>query len=132
MRVALVGSDCEENLGLAMIAASLIEAGHQVRVFPFNEARELASVADRVLRYRPKVTGLGIQFQHRSADFLQFAHELRRREYTGHITCGGQYPTMAWAEVLENDPAIDSVVLAARGQGGVAVAMLRASDLSLA
>ena len=111
MRIALVGSDCEENLGLAMIGASLIEAGHQVRVIPFNEARELTSVADTVLRYRPRVIGLGIQFQHRSADFLQLAHELRQREYTGHITCGGQYPSMAWAEVLENDPAIDSVVL---------------------
>ncbi len=111
MRVALVGSDCEENLGLAMIAASLLEAGHQVQVFAFNEVGELGVVADAVLRYRPKVVGLGIQFQHRSADFLQLAFELRKRCYSGHITCGGQYPTMAWAEVLNNDPAVDSVVL---------------------
>jgi anaerobic magnesium-protoporphyrin IX monomethyl ester cyclase len=111
MRVTLVGSDCEENLGLGMIAASIVEAGHQVQVLPFNELRDLDTVADAVLRSRPKVVGLGIQFQHRSAEFLQLAYELRQRGFAGHITCGGQYPTMAWSEVLNNDPAIDSVVL---------------------
>ena len=99
MRVALVGSDCEENLGLSMIAASLLGAGHQVHVVPFNELSELDDVAERLLRYRPKLVGLGIQFQHRSSDFLSLARELRRREYHGHVTCGGQYPSMAWAEV---------------------------------
>jgi len=111
MRVALVGSDCEENLGLGMIAASLLEAGHQVQVFAFNEVGEISAVADAVLRYRPKVVGLGMQFQHRSADFLELALVLRQRRYSGHITCGGQYPTMAWAEVLNNDTSIDSIVL---------------------
>ena len=111
MRVTLVGSDCEENLGLGMIAASLVGAGHQIQVLPFNELGELDAVADAVLRSRPKVVGLGIQFQHRSADFLRLAFELRQRGFLGHITCGGQYPTMAWEEVLDNDPAIDSVVL---------------------
>jgi len=111
MRVALVGSDCEENLGVAMIAASLQEAGHQVQVIAFNEARELEDVSERILRYRPKVVGLGIQFQHRSADFLQLALELRNSGYAGHITCGGQYPSMAWAEVLENERTVDSIVL---------------------
>ena len=111
MRVALVGSDYEENLGVAMIAASLLEARHQVQVVAFNEARELETVAERILRYRPKVVGLGMQFQHRSADFLQLALELRNSGYDGHITCGGQYPSMAWVEVIENEPSVDSIVL---------------------
>ena len=111
MRVVLVGSDYEENLGVAMIAASLLQAGHQVQVIAFNEARELGTVAERILRYRPKVVGLGMQFQHRSADFLQLALELRNSRYDGHITCGGQYPSMAWVEVMENEPSVDSIVL---------------------
>ena len=49
MRVTLVGSDCEENLGLGMIAASLVDAGHQIQVLPFNELGELDAVADAVL-----------------------------------------------------------------------------------
>jgi hypothetical protein len=36
MRVALIGSDCEENLGLGMIAAALIGAGHCVEVIAFE------------------------------------------------------------------------------------------------
>ena len=111
MRVTLVGSDCEENLGLSMIAASLIGAGHQVSVVPFNECGELDDVVDRCLRTRPRVVGLGMQFQHRSSDFLRLARQLRQSGYRGHITCGGQYPSMAWAEVLDNDPAVDSIVL---------------------
>ncbi len=111
MRVALIGSDCEENLGIAMIAASLLDASHQVHVIPFNVVGELDEVTDRIVRYRPKLVGLGIQFQHRSADFLQLARGLRQRGYCGHITCGGQYPSMAWAEVLDNEPAVDSIVL---------------------
>jgi radical SAM superfamily enzyme YgiQ (UPF0313 family) len=111
MRVALVGSDCEENLGLSMVAAALVQARHQVDVIAFNEARELNLVAERIVRLRPKLVGLGIQFQHRACDFLMLAKELRTRGYRGHITCGGQYPTMAWSEVLEHDPAIDSIVL---------------------
>ena len=111
MRVALIGSDCEENLGLAMIAASLLDAGHQVQVIPFNDIGELGGVTNCILRYRPKVVGLGMQFQHRSADFLQLAKELRQQGYSGHIPCGGQYPSMAWAEVLDHEPAVDSIVL---------------------
>ncbi len=111
MRVTLVGSDCEENLGLSMIAASLIGAGHQVTVAPFNEIGELDDVVERCLRSRPRLVGLGMQFQHRSSDFLRLAQRLRQCGYRGHITCGGQYPSMAWAEVLNNDPAVDSIVL---------------------
>lgn len=111
MRVALVGSDCEENLGLAMIAASLVGESHQVQVIPFNDVCDIDRVLDAVLRHRPKLVGLGIQFQHRSADFLRLARMLRQRGYAGHITCGGQYPTMAWTEVLANDPAVDTIVL---------------------
>jgi radical SAM superfamily enzyme YgiQ (UPF0313 family) len=94
-----------------MIAAALLQEGHQVAVVPFNQSDDMQTAADEILRHRPKVVGLGIQFQHRSTDFLQLASLLRTRGYGGHITCGGQYPSMAWAEVLENDPAVDSVVL---------------------
>jgi len=111
MRIALVGSDCEENLGIAMIAAALLAARHQVTVIPFNEIAELDAVTDAVLRYRPQVIGLGMQFQHRSADFLQLGHRLRKRGFAGHVTCGGQYASLAWAELLDHETSLDSVVL---------------------
>src|SRR5664280_558045 len=111
MRVALVGSDCEENLGLAMLAAALSGARHRVDVLPFNELSEVDTVADQILKRRPQVVGLGVQFQHRSSDFLLLAQRLRHLGYEGHITCGGQHPTMAWAEILKYETAVDSIVL---------------------
>ncbi len=111
MRIHLIGADFEENLGLGMIAAVAEEAGHAVEVLPFNDGGQLSRLAARVVAAAPEVVGLGIQFQHRSHDFLALAWELRRRGYAGHITCGGQFPSIAWREVLEADWGVDSVVL---------------------
>jgi hypothetical protein len=65
VRVTLVGSDCEENLGIGMSGASLLRAGHRVEVVSYNDGAEVDGVVERVLRQRPKLVGLGIQFQHR-------------------------------------------------------------------
>src|SRR5512135_1383451 len=96
MEIALVGADIEENLGVGMIAAAAERAGHEVTVVPFSEAHERGPVLARILSLAPDVVGLSIQFQHRSGEFLALAAELRARGYAGHITAGGQYPTLAW------------------------------------
>jgi anaerobic magnesium-protoporphyrin IX monomethyl ester cyclase len=111
MRVLLVGSDCEENLGLAMVAAALVKAKHHVEVVAFNEAGELESVAEQAMLRRPELIGLGIQFQHRALEFLELARRLRELGFRGHLTCGGQYPTMAYRELTAHEPCLDSIVL---------------------
>jgi anaerobic magnesium-protoporphyrin IX monomethyl ester cyclase len=111
MRVCLVGADFEENLGIGMIAAAAEAAGHAVTVVPFNHPRDLAAVATRALAAAPEVVGLGIQFQHRAHEFLALSAALRARGYLGHITAGGQYPTLAWRESLQARYGLDTVVL---------------------
>jgi methylmalonyl-CoA mutase cobalamin-binding subunit len=111
MRIVLVGADLEENLGLGMIAASAELAGHQVAVVPFNEPGRAAEVVGRALAEAPEVIGLGIQFQHRAREFLALARDLREAGYQGHLTCGGQFPTMAYREVLSDGYGVDTVVL---------------------
>ncbi len=111
MRVVLVGADFEENLGVGMIAAVAEQAGHAVEIVPFDLPEDAARVAARVVGARADVVGLGIQFQHRAAEFLALARDLRTRGFRGHVTCGGQFPTLAWREVLERPHGIDSVVL---------------------
>lgn len=111
MLISLVGADLEENLGLGMIAASLKAAGHQVEVLPFNEAQEAAAVVRRLLGSRPRLVGLGIQFQHRAHEFLSLAGWLRAEGYRGHITSGGHFSTMAYRQVLSCYSAVDSVAL---------------------
>jgi anaerobic magnesium-protoporphyrin IX monomethyl ester cyclase len=109
--ITLVGADFEENLGVGMIAAALKAAGHSVEVVAFGDASDCEQVSACVRRRRPDVVGLSIQFQHRAGDFLGLARFLRRCGYQGHITCGGQFPTMAWREVLDGNAGLDSVVL---------------------
>jgi anaerobic magnesium-protoporphyrin IX monomethyl ester cyclase len=111
MRIVLVGADLEENLGVGMIGAVALRERHEVRVVPFNTADEATQVARRVLAAEPDLVGLSLQFQHRAHEFLMLARRLRRDGFKGHITCGGQFATLADHDVLERGHGIDSIVL---------------------
>jgi len=111
MRIALVAADFEENLGLGMIAAVAEAAGHHVDVLAFNASDEGPALARRIASEEPDVLGLSIQFQHRAHEFLRLARAARGSGFAGHITCGGQFPTLAWQECLNSDYGLDSVVL---------------------
>lgn len=111
MRVVLIGADFEENLGVGMIAAVAEAAGHSVNIVAFNAKQDVPRIARDVAAERPDVVGLSMQFQHRSHDFVSLARALRRAGFTGHLTAGGQFPTLADREVLGRGHGIDSVVL---------------------
>jgi radical SAM superfamily enzyme YgiQ (UPF0313 family) len=111
MRVYLVGADFEENLALGILAAVVERQGHQPRVVVFNQPSEIGRLVERITEDAPEVVGLSMQFQHRADEFLTLARGLRDAGFRGHITCGGQFPTLATAETLECHAGIDSVVL---------------------
>jgi len=111
MKLVLVGADFEENLGVGMIAASARQAGHEVVVVPFDEPESAPAVAARVVAHGPDVVGLSIQFQHRAAEFLGLAQRIRRAGFEGHLTSGGQPPSLAWRDFLARGDALDSIVL---------------------
>lgn len=111
MRVALIGADFEENLGVGILAACLEKAGHQPMVLPFNVAADTEPLVARLIAEGPDVIGLSIQFQHRAHEFLGLSRALRRAGYRGHVTSGAQFPTLAFREVLEAEHGVDSVVL---------------------
>jgi anaerobic magnesium-protoporphyrin IX monomethyl ester cyclase len=111
MKITLLGADFEENLGMGMIAAAAEAAGHEVEITPFDEGKQASDLASRVVDAAPDVVGLSMQFQHRAYEFLELATRLRQGGFQGHITCGGQYPTLAWREVLAGGNGVDSVVL---------------------
>ncbi len=111
MRWMLVGADCEENLGMCMVSASGAARGHKAQVVPFDRASQTDQVVETILARRPACVGLAMQFQHRGLEFLTLASKLRRAGYRGHVLCGGQFPSMAWREVLEGRFGIDTVVL---------------------
>jgi radical SAM superfamily enzyme YgiQ (UPF0313 family) len=110
MRVVLLGADFEENLGLGMIAAVARQRGHDVRIVPFNTSGQTDALAASIAARPPHVVGLSMQFQHRAHEFLSLAAALRKHGYRGHVTCGGQFPSLAWDHVLGRGD-VDSVVL---------------------
>ncbi|MBW2452900.1 MAG: B12-binding domain-containing radical SAM protein [Deltaproteobacteria bacterium] len=111
MRVCLIGADFEENLALGILASVAVEAGHEPWVLPFNAPEDAPKLVERVLSQAPDVVGLSVQFQHRADEFFTVARALRAGGYRGHITVGGHFPTLAFAETLERDNQVDSVVL---------------------
>ncbi|MCC7539972.1 MAG: cobalamin-dependent protein [Deltaproteobacteria bacterium] len=111
MRLVLVGADFEENLGMGMIAAAATAAGHEVSVVAFNDPDDAPAIAREVVAAAPDVVGLAIQFQHRAHELVALARSLRALGLRGHVTCGGQFPSLAWNEVLGPASGIDSVVL---------------------
>jgi anaerobic magnesium-protoporphyrin IX monomethyl ester cyclase len=111
MRIHFVAADLEENIGVGILAAVVEGRGHSAHVVAFNDASETAAVTARAVAGAPDVIGLSIQFQHRAPEFLALARELRAAGYRGHITCGGQFPTLAWREALAPEHGVDSIVL---------------------
>jgi len=111
MRIHFVAADLEENLGVGILAAVAERLGHEVRVVPFNDVSETDRAVRDALRGAPDVIGLSIQFQHRAPEFLVLSRKLREAGFRGHVTAGGQFPTLAWREALDPDNGVDSVVL---------------------
>lgn len=111
MRICFVGANLEENLGIGILSAIAESKGHTALMAPFNREAEAPDVIARVMKEGPDVVGLSIQFQHRAREFLRVSAGLRKAGFSGHITCGGQFPTLAFREVLEKGHGVDSVVL---------------------
>ena len=61
-------------------------------------------------------------------EFVHFARVLRDRGYPGHITCRGHFATLYAPPLLEDAPAIDSVM---HGEGEEAIVDLLANLHSL-
>jgi radical SAM superfamily enzyme YgiQ (UPF0313 family) len=111
MRIHFVGADLEENIGIGILAAVAEQHGHEAGIVPFSDVSETDEALRRAMIGAPDVIGLSIQFQHRAPEFLALSRKLREAGYRGHVTAGGQFPTLAWKETLLPHNGVDSVVL---------------------
>jgi radical SAM superfamily enzyme YgiQ (UPF0313 family) len=110
MNAVLVGPEIEENLSLRYLAASLVRAGHDCAIVPFNRRRDLRAAAKAVLRRRPSLLGLSLVVQRRYPEYRELATLLRRLGFSGHITAGGHFAGLRAEEILRDAPAIDTVI----------------------
>lgn len=110
VRVALIGSVHEENLALGYLHASLTRAGHVAELFGFPADERFEEAARAVVATAPDVVALSMVFTARALDFVRFAALLRALGFRGHVTCGGHFATLHAQLLLEDAPAIDSVL----------------------
>jgi anaerobic magnesium-protoporphyrin IX monomethyl ester cyclase len=111
MRVALIGAELEENLGLRYMASVLERRGHEAEIIPFNNAYDVQPVVTRVLAFAPEITGLSMVFTGRAREFCRLAEELRAAGYPGHLIAGGHFACLNSERLLHDFPAFDSIGL---------------------
>jgi radical SAM superfamily enzyme YgiQ (UPF0313 family) len=110
MRIALVGPELEENLGLRYLAASLAKAGHEARIFDFHAPDQVAALVRGIGEYAPQVVGLSMVFTARAREYVCLADALRSAGYRGHVTAGGHFASFHADALLAEFPSLDSIV----------------------
>jgi anaerobic magnesium-protoporphyrin IX monomethyl ester cyclase len=116
MKIALIGAELEENLGLRYMASSLETAGHEAVILPFNEEKEIQQIASLVIRENPEIVGLSMVFTSRGREFCDLAVKLRKAGYAGHLTAGGHFAALNCRRLLADFPEFDSIALG-EGEG---------------
>jgi anaerobic magnesium-protoporphyrin IX monomethyl ester cyclase len=111
MRIALIGAELEENLGLRYMLSSLEREGHRARIFPFNEEKDIPAVVRQIATFAPHIAGLSMVFTGRAREFCRMAKALRDSGFAGHLTAGGHFAALNCRELLEDYPELDSIAL---------------------
>lgn len=109
-RIALIGSEFEENLSLRYLAAAAAQDGLEAVLIPFNDGDRAPDIVRDVLAADPVVAGISIPFQSRARESLGLAERLRAAGSRTHITLGGHFATFEYENILRDYPAVDSIV----------------------
>ncbi len=116
MKVALVGAELEENLGLRYMVSALEQKGHKAEIIPFNSKHDIVRVVEKVVDNSPQITGLSMVFTSRAREFCRLAKALRDEGYRGHLIAGGHFAALNCERLLHDFPAFDSIGLG-EGEG---------------
>lgn len=105
----LVGYDNAENLGLRSILAYLQTRGQTAVLLAFRPGDD-ARILQAVLRWRPRLVGFSLIFQHTLDEFGRLMRHLREGRVAAHFTAGGHFPSLRPEQALELLPELDSIV----------------------
>src|SRR6056297_708736 len=111
MKIALVGAELEENLGLRYMASSLELKNHHVKIIPFNNYYDVHETVEQIIRFSPDIAGLSMVFTTRGKEFCVLAEKLRQKNYNGHIIAGGPFASFNATNLLRDFSSFDSVCL---------------------
>src|ERR1700690_2071533 len=105
MKILLAGPDFEENLSIRYLSSSLLAAGHETTLAPFNSAADTTSVVDAARD--AEIVALSMCFQSRAQEFLRLAQWLKSSDPRQLIVAGGHYASCAAEALLAHHPEID-------------------------
>ena len=111
-----------EHLGIRMVAAALAHAGYRPHILPLLSLAEVNKVVAHTLAERPLLVGVSISDPLVAPLMLTFVRCLRQAGYGGHITAGGALATLLRADLLRDQPDLDSVIRHAGEEPAVALA----------
>jgi len=121
VKIALVGPELEENLGLRYIHSSLTQAGHEAHIFGFYAPEQIDGVVRLISEYGADVVGMSMVFTARAREYVELAQKLRGSGYRGHITAGGHFASFHANDLLRDFTAFDSVV---HGEGELTLVVM--------
>ncbi len=124
-RIALVGFEDQDNLGLRYLSSAVRAAGHETRIVKLGGG--IAPVVEQICAFRPDVVGLSLIFQYLLPAFAELVGSLRQQGLSAHFTTGGHYPSFEPGATLQAIPGLDSVV---RFEGEDTLVELTAAILS--
>lgn len=108
-KIAIIGAEVEENLGIRYIMAALKEHGHDSKFIKFNQDNVARSVVEEVLEYNPDIVGLSMVFTLRARSFANLAALLRDAGYRGHITAGGHFASFNHEDLMIDFLCFDTI-----------------------
>lgn len=107
----LSAPDCGEAMGLGYLAGELRRKGYKTLVI---DARlmglDVMQTVELLQMYQTPMLGVNLNFQYLAPSTTQLIHALRARNFSSHITLGGLYASVAYEELMQKIPGIDTVV----------------------
>ncbi|MBT9156432.1 MAG: Hopanoid C-3 methylase [Firmicutes bacterium] len=108
---SVLSVDREFDLGTAYLAAALRRQGYAVEIIDASlEELSFSQTVARVLNQPAKILGLSVWLHRLVGASERMVAWLRRAGVTSHITVGSHSPTFLYAELLQQNPGLDSVV----------------------
>ena len=104
----VVEDQSQQKLQARYIAAALQSAGMRVHLADLNTSAD--TLVGDAARVQPRLIVFSILFAHRLDEHLRLMTQLRAAGIRAHLTMAGHLPALAYAELLNLCPALDSVV----------------------
>ena len=101
----------KEPMGLMYVSATLERAGYSVEILDADIlALTIEQTIDEIIKRPAMVIGFSVM-QRALPSVRLLAEELRSKGVISHMCCGGFTATLSARHILEQIPAIDSIVL---------------------